>query len=314
MMMTSTTSHIRGQFEGTVLSNELICDEHYRMMLEAPGFPEIRPGQFAQLACREWDESRYEQHEMEWGEKLTGDEMTGQRAFLRRPFSFSGQEGSCIELIYRTVGVGTRWLSDLQPGKTLGVIGPLGNGFLFPPPGAGAILVGGGVGIPPMIHLASKLGSRAVAICGATREGLMPLSLFGDVNISGEPSLCAREFGRSGTPAILCTDDGSLGFKGFVTVAMERHLTLNPPKPGTTVYTCGPEVMMKRVAEIAKAFGLPCQVSVERSMACGMGTCQSCVIKVKKADPSRPPEAGKESCYRLACTDGPVFEGKDIEW
>ena len=136
-MMTSTTSHIRGQFEGTVLSNELICDEHYRMMLEAPGFPEIRPGQFAQLACREWDESRYEQHEMEWGEKLTGDEMTGQRAFLRRPFSFSGQEGSCIELIYRTVGVGTRWLSDLQPGKTLGVIGPLGNGFLFPPPGAG---------------------------------------------------------------------------------------------------------------------------------------------------------------------------------
>ena len=81
-----------------------------------------------------------------------------------------------------------------------------------------------------------------------------------------------------------------------------------------TIYTCGPEPMMKRVADIAAARGLECQVAVERAMACGMGTCQSCCIRVRKPDPAQPPLPGKDWCYRLACTDGPVFRGAALLW
>ena len=129
-------------------------------------------------------------------------------------------------------------------------------------------------------------------------------------------------------PAVITTDDGSYGFRGFVTQALERYLDAwwgrsdeatkgnmgGTPMPRVTIYTCGPEVMMRRVVEIAVARGMGCWVSVERAMACGMGTCQSCCIRVRKADASLPPLAGSEWCYRLACTDGPVFEGRELMW
>jgi len=85
-------------------------------------------------------------------------------------------------------------------------------------------------------------------------------------------------------------------------------------RAGAIVYTCGPEPMMKRVQQIAESRGIRVQIAVERAMACGMGTCQSCCIRVKKDDPAKPPLAGKEWCYRLACTDGPVFEGTKLLW
>lgn len=94
---------------------------------------------------------------------------------------------------------------------------------------------------------------------------------------------------------------------------MEKYLTDAKPH-AAVIYTCGPELMMKRVAAIALEHELQCQVAVERAMACGMGTCQSCCIKVKKPDASRPPLAGSEWCYRLACTDGPIFRGADLLW
>jgi dihydroorotate dehydrogenase electron transfer subunit len=80
------------------------------------------------------------------------------------------------------------------------------------------------------------------------------------------------------------------------------------------IYTCGPEPMMKRVADIALRLKIPCQIAVERSMACGMGTCQSCCIRVKKPDPALPPLPGSEWCYRLACTDGPIFTAEQLLW
>ncbi|MDQ3440783.1 MAG: hypothetical protein M3478_10590, partial [Planctomycetota bacterium] len=84
--------------------------------------------------------------------------------------------------------------------------------------------------------------------------------------------------------------------------------------PTSIIYTCGPEPMMKRVADIAAARNIDCQIAVERAMACGMGTCQSCCIRVKKPDPSQPPLVGRDWCYRLACTDGPVLRGADLLW
>ena len=99
---------------------------------------------------------------------------------------------------------------------------------------------------------------------------------------------------------------------------MSPPSSLNPEprilNPRPIIYTCGPEPMMRRVADIAAARGIECQVAVERAMACGMGTCQSCCIKVRKPDPAKVPLPGKEWCYRLACTDGPVFRGTDLLW
>jgi len=132
-------------------------------------------------------------------------------------------------------------------------------------------------------------------------------------NDNVEPMLNIAEFSQFGVPAVIATDDGSCGFRGFVTQALEGYLR-QYPDPSAVVFTCGPEPMMKRVADIANHFGLPCQIAVERAMACGMGTCQSCCIKVKKPDPAKPPMAGRDWAYRLACTDGPVFAAKDLLW
>jgi dihydroorotate dehydrogenase electron transfer subunit len=166
-----------------------------------------------------------------------------------------------------------------------------------------------------MIYLAEKLASRpAVAFSGALSKDLLPLELTGEASAEGEPSLVVEEFSRRGIPAVVTTDDGSYGFTGFVTQALERYLDRHHRPGSAVVYTCGPEPMMKRVSEIAATRGLECQVAVERAMACGMGTCQSCCIRVRKPDPSQPPLVGRDWCYRLACTDGPVFRGSDLLW
>ncbi len=171
-----------------------------------------------------------------------------------------------------------------------------------------------------MLYLAERLaGRKAVAFCGALSRDLLPLTLLNESSTERadaiEPRYNAEEFSRYGIPAMISTDDGSFGFRGFVTQALERYLDANAQLAGRAViYTCGPEGMMKRVAEIAAGRGIECQVAVERAMACGMGTCQSCVIRVRKPDPARPPMAGRDWCYRLACTDGPVFKGSDLLW
>ena len=122
--------------------------------------------------------------------------------------------------------------------------------------------------------------------------------------------MCIGEFAECDIPSIVTTDDGSVGFRGFVTQALERYLDESPEPSAHLLYTCGPEPMMKRVGDIAARRGLQCQIAVERAMACGMGTCQSCCIKVRV--PLRPD--GRNWVYRLACTDGPVFKGEDLLW
>jgi dihydroorotate dehydrogenase electron transfer subunit len=242
-------------------------------------------------------------------------------AMLRRPFSLAGRRdtdsGVELDVIHRVVGIGTAWLSELKPGDCVHILGPLGNRFTLPGENETAVLVGGGVGIPPMLYLAEKLAGRhAVAFCGALTRDLIPLTIMGGDDASPDevaPSLHIDEFAKYGIPSVLTTDDGSYGFRGFVTQALERWLEANSSSR-PVIYTCGPEPMMKRVADIAAARNIDCQIAVERAMACGMGTCQSCCIRVKKPDPSKPPLPGSDWCYRLACTDGPVFRGADLLW
>ncbi len=383
---------LRGEFAAVVAGNHRLCRDHYRLVLRLPAFPPTGPGQFIQIACAPMPPPLEDVVLDDWrpgdGLAVAGPELKDRIAVLRRPFSLAGRrdvgDGVELEIVHRVIGVGTAWLSGRQVGDPLGVLGPLGNRFDLPTEDQVAILVAGGVGIPPMLYLASALaGRRAVAFAGAQSRDLLPLTVLADTPAPSpdriEPLYNIAEFARHGIPAVISTDDGSCGFRGLVTQALERYLdewgsdqgtkrwsdeggrgndevrspksermtnvearmptgnwqlaTGNSPpienrkskienadhsalstQHSPLIYACGPEAMMKRVVEIAAARGLECQVAVERAMACGMGTCQSCVIRVRKSDPSRPPLAGQQWCYRLACTDGPVFRGADVLW
>ena len=328
----------RDQFVCRVAANVPLCRAHYRLVLVVDGFPPTDPGQFVQVSCRDLDVNYNPEREREWSIARTADDTLGVElasplAFLRRPFSLAGRvdrpDGTAeLHLIQRVVGVGTDWMGKLRPGDAVHLLGPLGNRFTLPPTGGTALLVGGGVGIPPMLYLAERLAGReAVVFAGALTRDLLPLSIEDrDAPPPGpdevEPRLNVSEFARHGVRAVLTTDDGSYGFRGFVTQALERYLDAHsPPSALSTqhpalpiIYTCGPEPMMRRVADIAAARGIECQVAVERAMACGMGTCQSCCIRVRKPDPAAVPLPGKDWCWRLACTDGPVFRGAELLW
>jgi dihydroorotate dehydrogenase electron transfer subunit len=327
------TAAARDQYSAQVIENAFLCREHFRLVLGLPQFPPTEPGQFIQVASRDTGISYSPEREIDWveGEPLdpSGVELMQPLAFLRRPFSLAGRsdgpDGVRLDLIHRIVGVGTQWLSELEVGDTLDVLGPLGNLFWLPAVNEIPLLVGGGVGIPPMLYLAQKLkGKKGIAFCGALTRDLLPLTITGDVPApsqdSTEPLTNIDEFARNGVAAVITTDDGSYGFRGFVTQALERYLDRTFPTDKQqggrpVIYTCGPEGMMKRVAEIAGMRGIECQVAVERAMACGMGTCQSCCIRLRR-DPARDGRAfeGKDWIYKLACTDGPVFLGKDLLW
>lgn len=327
----------RGHFLATVLSNDPLCREHNRLILLAPGFPESRPGQFVQVRCRDADGAPLgdvPEREWGWSEPQGGflstsgqPDLFGPTPIIRRPFSIAGRhrtpEGHAIELINRDVGPGTHWLFNLRAGQHVDLIGPLGNTFTMPALGEIALLVGGGVGIPPMIYIAQALAElaaqtggpirrAAIAFCGATSRDLLPLQILPGVAAQADPSepaLRTGEFARHGFDSIISTDDGTCGFHGRITeplvLFLDRYIGGGAFRP--VIYTCGPEPMMKAVAHIARERKLGCEVAVERAMACGMGTCQSCVIREVAEN-----ERGWR--YRLACTDGPVFDAASLLW
>lgn len=316
----------RGQFISAVRANVPLCREHYKLVLGLAGFPATEPGEFVQLLCRDVEAAELTELDLEWREGQRLDrvhrELMEPQAYLRRPFSLAGRRDTArgveLEFIHRVVGRGTTWLSRLRTGDQVHLLGPLGNRFRLPAEDETPILVGGGVGIPPMLYLAANLaGRKAVAFSGALSRDLLPLKILDDASVPGpdsvQPVMNVAEFAAHGIPAVISTDDGSHGFRGFITQALEKFLdSCFVPRP--LIYTCGPEPMMKRVAQIAAERGIECQVAVERAMACGMGTCQSCCIRVLKPDPAKPPLAGSNWCWRLACTDGPIFRGAELLW
>lgn len=339
LKMSSTVSGVtgttkRGIFRARVVSNEPICREHYRLRLGFDFFPATAPGQFLQVMCRNPD-AELGEREAEWVEgqwptlgTLEGDEIADRVPVLRRPFSIAGRHelpgrGVEIELIHRVVGAGTAYLQRLSPTDEVDVLGPLGNTFPLPTEDEIVLLVGGGVGIPPMIYLAQALARpKVIAFCGAMTRELLSLTVTNDTlppksPTSIEPLYNLYEFSRYGVPGVISTDDGSYGFKGYITQALEAYLDKFVPDTWAegskrpVLYTCGPEIMMKKVAEIALKRGLNCYAAVERAMACGMGTCQSCCIRVKTEVTPATPEGWR---YGLACTEGPVWETKKLLW
>jgi len=302
---------VPGVFTTTVLSNDRLCDEHYRLTLQCDAFPEARVGQFVHVLCCPSGAV---------GESAPArSPVDTPTATIRRAFSISDLEragtSATISLIYRVVGVGTAWLENVRAGDTVNVLGPLGNGFSIPTEKRRAYLVSGGVGLPPMIWLAKVLrtaGAEAVSFFGAQSKRLIPLTLPHDEDVPGDPSRACEhvaEFASAGVPVVLSTDDGSVGVSGFVTDALARYAETHRAEPeDAVVYTCGPEPMMRAVASWCHTQGIECQVCMERAMACGMGTCQSCVV------PCRDTTREEGWRYRLCCTDGPVFDSREVIW
>ena len=310
----------RGVFAASAVERIRLCRAHFRVTLAIDGFPDAAPGQFVQVLCH---------NGQVLGDSLsTGDPIAGAHnpvfditervdsvhtPMLRRPFSIAGlaRRGTTCELslIGRVVGPGTAWLDALRPRDRVDLLGPLGRPFTLPTAGETALLVAGGVGLPPMLFLAERLrgrGVRSVAFFGAQTRDLIPLSLLTEPDRNGLPTACAAEFNAFNTPCAVTTDDGSCGLKGRVTGALMQHLGCGCEPERLRVYACGPEPMLKAVASVCAASDIRCELAMERVMGCGMGTCQSCVIPVRDAAYS---DGWR---YALCCTEGPVFEANRV--
>jgi len=293
-----------------------------------------RPGQFVQIGCRpvpgDQDRESLLGRAQPWGPlspELSQPELNGPMALLRRPFSLAGRgeddTGSTwIDVVHRVVGVGTRWLGELPEHGAVDLIGPLGNWFQLPHDKSIGLLVGGGVGLPPMFYLAEALfeaGWYAVAFVGATTSDLLAVDFVDEVepDREGLPLQSVAQFSRFGTPAVVCTDDGSVGLKGLITDGLERSLQMmdRPKREQTVVFACGPHAMMRATNRLARHMGVACQVCLEQQMACGMGTCQSCAVPIfDRPRTGLGGDADEARRYRLTCHEGPVFDGCDVVW
>jgi len=307
--------------DARVVANVTVCPQHAALELSLPGFPDSVPGQFVQLRCA--DASADADRAVEWREdgfpSLVEYELGGHRPLLRRPFSiadrWSDTDGAVhLLILFRTVGAGTRWLEGRRADQTVNLIGPLGRGFVLPDRPGPIALVGGGIGIPPLLYLARCLHAAGRAdvtvVVGATSRALLPVKLIAEPAVDGAASRCVELPGGATYPAIVTTDDGGAGLRGTVTDglaawARERRPRLTEGQRGV-VFACGPEAMLRAVAAQTRRLGLDCQLSIERHMGCGLGTCLSCVVRRR--------DSGSRTGWRwaLACQDGPVFDRDEL--
>lgn len=292
-----------------VVSVEPICRAHVWITVEADVFPSSGPGQFLQLRCAEMGTRASRALTWRPGDvpALADRAFQSRTAFLRRPFSIADRvevSGKVrLAVISRNIGPGTAWLDSLRPGDALDITGPLGTGFTLPAADETAVLIGGGVGIPPLIYLARELversQSRVLAIFGATSRAFFPLRLLGEPRADGIPGECVDLPGGA-VPAIVTTDDGTLGMRGRVTDALRGWAAAQQGNRGAVrVYACGPDAMLRAVAQLTRSLGYACSLCIERPMGCGLGTCLSCVVRVD--------EGGRQR-WALTCTEGPAFE------
>ena len=248
-----------------IVSKELMGDAVY-MVLEVGDMVRTSsnvPGQFVHIKC-------------------------GDGLLLRRPISIcSCQEDvpeDLLSVVFEVRGEGTAWLAGRSKGDTLDVLGPLGNGFQIKREGR-YLLVGGGIGVPPMRGCAQYTGGRSTAILGfRSKEKAILTNCFQDE--------CAR--------VLYATDDGSLGYQGFVDALVRQELKRDSGYDA--VLACGPRPMLRNVAKAAEEFGVPCQVSMEERMGCGVGACLVCACDMK------------DGTRKHVCKDGPVFDAEEVDW
>jgi dihydroorotate dehydrogenase electron transfer subunit len=256
--------------KGEIRENNKIGSLYHCLQIFLPRFIDpITPGQFAMLS-------------------IAGNKDV----LLPRPFSIHNVErqgsASYLDFLFKIVGKGTTSLAELSISSSIMVLAPLGNGFPELPSGYKALIIAGGMGIAPLFPLILKLkafSSTVSVLYGAkSRDDLIRLSQLLDM--------------RDITIKIT-TEDGTEGEAGLVTKLLAREEDVIGAK--TAIYACGPEPMLKRVADFATERTIPCWVSLEKRMACGVGACLGCIARTK---------AG----YKCTCKDGPIFAAQDIVW
>ena len=236
-----------------ILSNVKIARDVYEMVLAGDTSAITAPGQFINI-------------------KIEG-------LYLRRPISICDWDAETITILYKTVGEGTYRLAEMEAGKTLDILVGLGNGFDVTKGGENPLLVGGGVGTPPMYGLCKKLLAM----------GKKPTVILGFA--SKDDVLYEEKFKALGVPVLVATADGSYGIKGFVTTAMEGVNF-------SYFYTCGPIPMLKALYDATEKSG---ELSFEERMGCGFGACMGCTCKTKYGN-------------KRICRDGPVLAKEEIIW
>ncbi|NTV52251.1 MAG: dihydroorotate dehydrogenase electron transfer subunit [Candidatus Firestonebacteria bacterium] len=234
------------------------------LVLAAPAIARrARPGQFVEV-------------------RLSGEGAP----FWRRPFSICRAADGRVELLIKARGRGSALLAALGPGAKVDVLGPLGKGFTLTGK-TPRLLVGGGYGIAPLLFLAQVLKAKKI-----------PVEVF----IGGrceEDLLLRREMKLAGAKVTCSTEDGSVGFQGRVTMPLEVRLRQTPSP--VRLAACGPHGLLQAVTRLAQTYQVPAEVSLETVLACGLGVCNGCVVKIKGE-------------YQRVCKDGPVFSAQDVDW
>ncbi len=247
--------------EGRIITNEKISDGIYHMIVQAPEIAACaQPGQFLHV------------------------KKIGSPNFLRRPLGVANVDkiNNTISIAYRVIGKGTAEFAGMKENESLSILGPIGNGFILKE--GRPLLIGGGMGMAPLIYLAAMLRDKN------------PVVLIGGKN---KNEVFWEKYIKEFTDKIyITTDDGSAGFKGFTVQLLPKILQDNNIDD---IYTCGPDIMMRSVAKIADEYKKSCQVSLERRMACGIGVCLGCTFTGKAT--------GKR---RKVCTEGPVFPAEEV--
>jgi dihydroorotate dehydrogenase electron transfer subunit len=302
-----------GLFDAVVTSNRQIGPHFHKLKLTFSGegaraFANCVPGQFAEL-----DVSGIP---LPAPEKIPPElaDVSSRRVLLRRPFSFTDVtehgDKTVVDILYCVLGPATLRLTSLKIGTSISVIGPLGNGFHVPEGKKYAYLIAGGMGTPPLQHLAKVLAAsrpdmEVMVFAGA--KSRLDLPVDGKLDeISMELGFSLPEFARYGIESLIATDDGSIGFKGFVSDCFVQWLKQNDMDAANSIIcACGPEKMLARIAQIARDRNIDCQISMERRMACGTGLCQGCAVEYKSSEPGK-------KVYKMCCQDGPVFDSKEV--
>jgi len=221
---------------------------------------------------------------------------------LKRPFSFFRRTPEGIQFLYTIKGRGTSLMSKLEKGQVISLIGPLGNGYPKPEDGYIPLLVAGGIGIASLSPLAEALTKKTYVFYGAR---------------SKDELLILDELKELTDKLFICTDDGSMGEKGMVVDILNDFLTFHfSLLTSYVIYACGPQPMLEALSKIALEKKIKGYVSVEENMACGVGACQGCVVKVgsqkKKHSKLRTPNF--ELVFKRVCKEGPVFPIEEIVW
>ena len=255
-------NNYKKKIKSIILDNIEISPGIFKMQVSCNSIAKIAtPGQFVNLYCKE-------------GSRL-----------LPRPISICeiDKESNILTFVYGVVGKGTEEFSKMKSGEYIDLLGPLGNGYKIDNDTSEHILVGGGIGIPPLLELVKSLeGNKSVYLGFRTGNFLV------------------EEFEKYGAKVFVATDDGSFGTKGTV-VDLLRSTNAN----GQMIYSCGPRPMLIAVSAWAKENSIKAQISLEERMGCGIGTCVGCVCKIKNAETWE---------YKKVCKDGPVFWSEEVIW